>query len=300
MEEIKILVFALVSFLSTEDIPIGSKLAEIDINVKTKQIRLHQYDIYSLEQYKENAKAGLDTLMRTNDVIQDLSPISMTSKHIYEEDGKLNAILYLQYQDLKDLRKISFYADEAGNLSYPYLEDYRYDLSAGRIDGRYVHFDANQNVQFRMGRKEYLFKGMYNLAGEWKQLEDKKFMDISETFSKEDFEKLRKFIFKNGDRKTYRNFDNDNPHYSFETFDVYLGTGKQPLAFNTKRIRNKDYTELVIHDQQYYNVYLISEGKQNKRHTNLKTDKVYWHNRSFNKDDKLKEYLSQILEEINQ
>lgn len=300
MEEIKILVFALASFLSTEDIPIGSKLAEIDINVKTKQIRLHQYDIYSLEQYNENARAGLDTLMRKNNVIQDLSPISMTSKHIYEENGKLNAILYLQYKDLKDLRKISFYADETGNLSYPYLEDYQYDLSTGRIDGRYVRFDADQNVQFRMGRKDYPFKGIYSLTEEWKQLEDEKFIDISETFSKEDFEKLRKFIFKNGDRKTYRNFDSNNPHYSFATFDVYLGTGKQAHAFNRKKIKNKDYTELVIHDQQYYTVYLISDDKLNKRQTSLETDKVYWHNRTYNKDVKVKEYLACILEEINQ
>ncbi len=142
MEQIKILVFALVSFLSTEDIPIGAKSARIEIDTKSKQIRLYQYDLYSLEQYSAIAKAGMDTLLRTQNLVEDLSPLKLTSKHFYEEDGKLNAILYLQYQDLKDLRKISFYADEEGNISYPYLEDYQYNLETGKADGRYIRFNS--------------------------------------------------------------------------------------------------------------------------------------------------------------
>jgi len=37
-------------------------------------------------------------------------------------------------------------------------------------------------------------------------------------FSKDDFEKLRKFILKKWDRRSFRNFDNNNPHYRFEDF----------------------------------------------------------------------------------
>lgn len=294
MEEIKILVFALVSFLSTEDIPIGAKSAEIEINTTTKQITLYQYDIYSLEQYREQAKSGLDSLLRTYTLNSDLWPLTMTSKHFFEEDGKLNAILYLQYKDLKDLRKISFYADEEENLSYPYVKEYQYDLQTGRIDGRYVRFDTEQEVKFQMKRKEYPFQGMYSLLEDWKVLEAEKFVDVSTTFSKKDFEKVRKFIFKNGDRQTYRNFDNDNPHYRFESFDVYLGAGEQPKFFVRDQARTKDYTELVIRSEGYHTLYLITDEKSSY----LSKGGVYWHNRSYQDVDRLIPYLQEMKKQV--
>lgn len=299
MEEVKILVYALVSFLSQDNIPIVATSAEIEINIGTKQISLHQYDIYSLEQYKDVAKAGLDTLMRIENVIDDLSPIFMTSKYIYVEDGKLNATLHLQYKDLKDLRKISIYADEEGNLSYPYLENYNYDLKTGSIDGRYVRFDVGEDIRFTMNQKEESPKEAYSLAKDWKVLEDEKFVMISEAFSKKYFEKVRKFIFKNGDRQTYRNFDSNNPHYKFENFDVYLGTGKQNY-FKANKLKPKDYIELVIRDKGYYTVYLRTEESLNRTQTHLVEGKVYWHNRYHQDDKQLMKYLDEMKNAIIQ
>ncbi|MFK7813078.1 MAG: hypothetical protein AB8B59_11325 [Maribacter sp.] len=298
MEQIKILVFAFVSFLSTEEIPIVAKSAEIVINRKTKQIRLHQYDLHSVEQYRELAKIGLDTLIRTMTLNEELSPISMTSKHLYEEDGKLNAIMYLQYKDEKDLRKISFYADEEGRLSYPFMKDFEYSLETGSADERYVRFEANSDVKFAMQREPKSLEGVYSLAEDWKALENKKYIDVSELISKKDFEKVRKFIFKNGDRRTYRNFDSANPHYRFEDFDVYLGTGDQGHNFAPEKIKTAAYTELVIHDGHYYTLYLASNETLSKSQGHLEIGKVYWHNHSYKENHKLKEYLKKISEQI--
>ncbi|QLG46007.1 hypothetical protein [Costertonia aggregata] len=293
MEEIKILLFALVSFLSQEDIPIAAKSAEIDINTTTKQITIHQNDIYSLDPYKEQAKAGLDSLMRTTALVEGLFPIKMTSKHIYEEDGKLYAVLYLNYEDVKDLRKISFHSDANGSLSYPYMESYEYELQTGRKDGRYIRFDTNTGVKFKMKRKELLFDGIYSLSKDWKALEKEKFVEISDVFSKKDFEKLRKFILKKGDWRTFRNFDNNNPHFNFTDFDVYLATGDQRSIFENGDLKPKDFIELVIQDKGYYSVYL-GQDKNSKEWPNLENGKVYWHNRAYGDEVALGEYFEKI------
>ncbi|KPM32521.1 Hypothetical protein I595_939 [Croceitalea dokdonensis DOKDO 023] len=297
MEEVKILVYAFVSFLSQEQLPIAATSAEIEINRETRQIRLHQYDLHCTEPYAELAKAGLDSLMRTHTLNADLAPISMTSKHMYEDEGKLNAILYLHYKDDKDLRKISFYADAEGRLSYPYIHQYNYDLEQGRIDGRYIRFDAQNTVKFTMRQKGDLSRKTYSLANAWKALENEKFIDVSAEFSKKDFEKVRKFVFKNGDRRTFRNMDNGNPHYRFSDFDLYLGASGQLNLLETKKIARTNYNELVIHDKQYYTLYFITGEQMGKNRTNLKKDRVYWHNTTYAHKEALKAYLQKLKDQ---
>ncbi len=48
-------------------------------------------------------------------------------------------------------------------------------------------------------------------------------VDVSDSFSPADFEKVKHFIFAQWDRVTYRNYDNSNLHYRFSNCDVYLG-----------------------------------------------------------------------------
>lgn len=298
MEEIKILVFALMSFLSNENLPIAAKTAEIEIDQQAKQIRLHQYDVYSLEQYKDAARVGLDSLMRAQDLVDALSSIKMTSKYFYEEDGKLNATMFLKYTDIRDLRKISFYADETGALSYPFMKEYEYDSQTGKVNDRYIQFDANENITFTMARKEYLFDGIYSLLDDWKSLKSERFVDLSDTFSKKDFEKVRKFIFKNGDRQTYRNLDNNNPQYKFKNFDVYLGAEKQTGGLNQNKLHIKEYTELVILGKNNFAIYLTTEASLEEATINLKTDKVYWFTQTYKNEVEVKEYLTSMVSEM--
>ena len=39
-----------------------------------------------------------------------------------------------------------------------------------------------------------------------------KYAEINNGFSQQDFEKTKEFILSNGDRRTYRNYDNTNNH----------------------------------------------------------------------------------------
>ncbi|WP_430907688.1 hypothetical protein [Maribacter sp. 2-571] len=295
MEQIKILVFALVSFLSQEDHPIGAKSAEIYVNRQTKQIRLCQYDLYSLEQYRDRAKTALDILMRTTQLVPQLSPIRMTSKTFYEDDGKLNAILYLDYKNERDLRNISIYADSIGNWSYPHLEEYGYSLKTGSPDERYVRFSPEEDLHFTMERKEYLFDGMYSLLEAYEQLRAARFIPMQERFSAKDFKRIRNFIFKNGDRKTFRNFDNHNPHYRFNGFDVYLGTGDQRGLLLEDEVQKKAYIELIIRADQNHTLYLGSKERANSGNgLSLAEGNVYWHNSNGGNEA----HLIAILKEI--
>ena len=85
------------------------------------------------------------------------------------------------------------------------------------------------------------------------------FTDISDSFSTEEFEKTKEFVLKNGEERTYRNFDNNNPHYQFSNCEVYFGAdiGQRNINndpeisdFNQLTIANRDahiqYYELII------------------------------------------------------
>lgn len=67
--------------------------------------------------------------------------------------------------------------------------------------------------------------------------------DISNQFSAQEFKQLRAFVFKNGDRLTFRSFDGDNPHYKLDEIDVFFGTFKQNFG---KFPKEEEYTELII------------------------------------------------------
>jgi hypothetical protein len=68
---------------------------------------------------------------------------------------------------------------------------------------------------------------------------------VSKKISLEQFEIIKNFILEKGDTKTYRNYDNNNPHYSFKDYDVYLGSdvGQKNINNDPKK---SDFNELVI------------------------------------------------------
>lgn len=300
MEEIKILVMALVSFLSQEQLPIVAKSAEIHIDRTNQQVVIKQYDLFSVAPYRDMAKAGLDSLMQAQKLRSDMAPLRLVSKNFYEEDGKLNAKLHLQYDDLKDLREMSFYADDEGNLSYSYMDDFEYSLQTGSIDGSHVRFHTGQDVKFKMGRKGEYPEGIYSLLDDWKALSASKYMDVTDFFPIKDFNKTRTFIFKNGDRKTYRNFDNGNPHYSFENFDVYLGTGDQRSVLQLGKLRSKEYIEMVIHADAYYTFYSPSHKPLNKNQQHLVEGKVYWFSATNKKQKEVRAYVKELIRSAEQ
>jgi len=93
-----------------------------------------------------------------------------------------------------------------------------------------------------------------------------KFIEITDLLSVEEFEKIRNFILTKGDRRTYRNFDSNNPHYHFNDFHAYLNS-----EIGQKNINNdpeiSDFNEITIHDWndgafdiQYYTIKIVRKG----------------------------------------
>ncbi len=59
------------------------------------------------------------------------------------------------------------------------------------------------------------------------------------------FESIKKIILEKGDRKTYRNFDNNNPHYSSYYYEVFLGSDVGQKNSNNDQ-KKSDFNELAI------------------------------------------------------
>lgn len=83
------------------------------------------------------------------------------------------------------------------------------------------------------------------------------YRDITEFFSLQEFEDLLSFVLENGNNKTYCSLYNNNPHYAFAGFDVYLN----PVSGNNSDLGDfklSDFNELLIHDLnediQYYHI----------------------------------------------
>lgn len=102
-----------------------------------------------------------------------------------------------------------------------------------------------------------------NLIEQKKEILNENFTDITNLISLKEFEKIKEFVLKNGGRKSYRNFDSNNPHYRFLNCDVYFGAD-----IGQKNIQNNpelsDFNELTIADWnstiRYYELIIVRQG----------------------------------------
>ncbi len=71
----------------------------------------------------------------------------------------------------------------------------------------------------------------------------------------ETFDKIKNYIIKNGDKKTFRNFDGNNPHYSLFGRELYLGSdiGQKNIDNDPKK---SDFNELTVNSRLYSGVDL--------------------------------------------
>jgi hypothetical protein len=96
-----------------------------------------------------------------------------------------------------------------------------------------------------------------------------RFENITPLLSLKEFEEIKNFVLTNGDRKTFRNFDNHNPHFSFGGFEVFLGADVGQKNINNDPALS-DFNQLTIVDPaseaRYYELVLVrkdalKEGK---------------------------------------
>jgi len=89
------------------------------------------------------------------------------------------------------------------------------------------------------------------------------FLDITHLINYNDFESIKTYILSNGDRQTYCNMYNNNPHYSFTGFETYLNPEIGQLNINCEP-EISDFNEIVIRDQssdpQYFYLHIVRSG----------------------------------------
>lgn len=96
------------------------------------------------------------------------------------------------------------------------------------------------------------------------------FRKINDLMSVQDFEDIKSYILTNGDRQTYCNIYNNNPHYSFSGFESYLNPeiGQANINCDTEI---SDFNEIAIRDQNsmpiYYHILVVRNG-------DLENDKI--------------------------
>ncbi|ADV51287.1 hypothetical protein Celal_4043 [Cellulophaga algicola DSM 14237] len=89
------------------------------------------------------------------------------------------------------------------------------------------------------------------------------FIEISKVIPPGKFEEIQRFLLKNGDRRTYRNFDNHNPHYTFSNCEVFLGadigqrnSNNNPAISNFNQLTITDYDSAL----RYYELIIVRKG----------------------------------------
>lgn len=145
---------------------------------------------------------------------------------------------------------------------------------------------------------------------EFKSTAPDSYRDISQKLSVQYFEGIKLFILSRGDRQSYCNLYNNNPHYLFEGFDVYLNPdiGQQNINCDTAI---SDFNILVIRDSfsepQYYHLLTVRSGDLSKEKvietiSGMTEEKVYLLNKNgIELDsivDNLDEYINQMIDEV--
>ena len=75
------------------------------------------------------------------------------------------------------------------------------------------------------------------------------------------FERIKRFVLEQGDRRTYCNMYNCNPHYDFGEFHVYLHPATGQANINCDPALS-DFRELVIQDYDASYSSIRWEGRQ--------------------------------------
>jgi hypothetical protein len=110
---------------------------------------------------------------------------------------------------------------------------------------------------------------------------EQNFIDVTDHFSLAQFEALKEKILKNGNIQTYRNYDNQNPHYILNGVDLYLNA-----EIGQKNINNdpelSDFNEITVNDSIHNMSFTIRivrekdfENKQIYIHEGMKKNRIY-------------------------
>lgn len=136
--------------------------------------------------------------------------------------------------------------------------------------------------------------------------EQLQFRDITHIVSVDLFESIKTFVLNKGDREAYSSMYNDNPHFTFNEFELYLNPDIGQLNSDCDTSKS-DFNEIVIRDiyanPQYYFIRIVRKGdianEQIITYEGTSEEKVYLRNSNDHDDmDSMVNYVSQYVEII--
>ena len=80
------------------------------------------------------------------------------------------------------------------------------------------------------------------------------------------FDKIKNFVIKKGGKQTFRNFDNNNPHYTSKFFEIYLGSDIGQKNINNEP-KKSNFNEMQVFSKKYsgINFCLIAVRKGDQK-----------------------------------
>lgn len=136
-----------------------------------------------------------------------------------------------------------------------------------------------------------------------------RFTNITTVITYSEFENIKAFILEKGDQMTYRNYDNNNPHYRFKQFDVFLGADVGQRNINNDP-NISDFNAMTIADSgadiRYYQIIIVRKGdvKNGKAwlHAGMEEGQVYlsepYGNDLSVMENNLRDYMKEIKAEM--
>lgn len=177
---------------------------------------------------------------KENDITFNFPSIENIDTQVYDEIKKtcetywdLNSMIDTTFEIISDGDEFSIHCD-------------------GIIDGQLYHFVIRTDKH-----------GKWINDGRSIMITSDDFLDITYMMNYNDFENIKTLILSNGDRETFCNMYNDNPHYSFEGFETYLNPEIGQLNINCNP-ELSDFNIIVIRDQssdpQYFHLLIVRNG----------------------------------------
>lgn len=167
MIEVKSLVMAIISFFLQEAVPVISTDTVFFLDVESKTITIEQHNLSTIKEQEKAAVVGLKLAMKQTTLDDSLQHLKLVSKEVFEEDSKLNAVIKLSYNSLKDIESLGFHLNSDGTYTYYKNNTIELLIDNGVEEEREINFKADKNIKFKMFPKINKNIKLISLAPAW-------------------------------------------------------------------------------------------------------------------------------------
>ncbi len=296
--------------------PIFTTIAEFNSS-DIDSVKIYKLARVSMEEYKKTTKSH--QLSRTE--VKDLINFLKDSTNFHGGTALMfgfSSEIEFYAKDKKNTIKIAPYTKKIWqeNFEIPHNAIQK-DKSTGAV---YWPFIKDEFAEF-LTQLENKMKTTIAAISIKEFEKTQEFIEISDILSSQEFENIKNFILKKGNRQTYRNFDNNNPVYSFKNNDTIAFRTFLNAEIGQGNINNdpkiSDFNQITIWNNSdsitphitYYNILIVRKGDIKNELIQVKKgmqeNRVYLVNHHEHAKDfdsmpaNLKYFLTEIRNEMN-